>query len=46
MRITDYGTVSCWQERNLLARIDRELRTKQQNENKPVDKDDKAGDKI
>lgn len=25
MRQTDYGTVSCWYERDLLAKIDREL---------------------
>ncbi|MFC6170367.1 hypothetical protein [Loigolactobacillus jiayinensis] len=30
MRITDYGTVSCWYERNLLAKIDREIKHKQQ----------------
>lgn len=30
MIITDYGVVSCWQERNLLAKIDREIKHKQQ----------------
>ncbi|WP_157059115.1 hypothetical protein [Loigolactobacillus rennini] len=41
MRQTDYGTVACWQERNLLAKIDRDLKrqakhcqSKEQN-NKP-----------
>lgn len=26
MRQTDYGTVSCWYERDLLAKIDHELK--------------------
>lgn len=29
MRITDYGTVSCWYEHDLLAKIDREIKHKQ-----------------